>query len=191
MLKKAEKFSGKRVSFVACFLLLLFIISGLNLHVLANDEASSETSSTSNNNISPKASVTEYAGPDLNWKQNYDGYGITRLSLDFFSFYERKGRAETTQGFGKKIEGFTTAWYGSSMDFDWRLPAEAREGDYFTLKVEDNSIFFNRAPMYADHEVVPYATLDQVENRYHGHQDNKFGVITTVGTDKDAPVFQY
>ncbi|HEM6508853.1 TPA: discoidin domain-containing protein [Streptococcus suis] len=94
-------------------------------------------------------------------------YGITYANIDTFAYYQFQ-------------DGYAT--YGAGMDVKWKLPAEAKEGDYFTLNF-GNQILLNRAPMYDEGEEVPYGSLDSVGDRYpETHIGNLFFQIVTQGS---------
>ncbi|WP_061843580.1 SpaA isopeptide-forming pilin-related protein, partial [Streptococcus suis] len=95
-------------------------------------------------------SVSERAAVNTTLSPSVETYGITYANIDTFGYYQFQ-------------DGYST--YGAGMDIRWKLPAEAKEGDYFTLKF-GNQILLNRAPMYDDNETVPYDRLDSVEDRY-------------------------
>ncbi|MCI5997823.1 MAG: discoidin domain-containing protein [Parvimonas sp.] len=95
-------------------------------------------------------------------------YGITYANIDTFGYYEY-----STGKFGYNE-------YGAGMDIKFKLPKEAKEGDYFTLNYGDQ-LLLNKMPMYADNEEVPYASLDSQPNRYNNRHDNIFFVVKTRG----------
>ncbi|MDD7183218.1 hypothetical protein [Peptostreptococcus porci] len=74
-------------------------------------------------------------------------YGITYANIDTFGYYEY-----STGQFGYNE-------YGAGMDIKFKLPKEAKEGDYFTLNYGEQ-LMINKMPMYGDNEEVPYASLD-------------------------------
>lgn len=95
-------------------------------------------------------------------------YGITYANIDTFGYYEY-----STGQFGYNE-------YGAGMDIKFKLPKEAKEGDYFTLNYGDQ-LMINKMPMYGDNEEVPYASLDSQPNRYNNRHDNIFFVVKTRG----------
>ncbi|HEM5238469.1 TPA: discoidin domain-containing protein, partial [Streptococcus suis] len=112
-------------------------------------------------------SVSERAAVNTTLASGVETYGITYANIDTFAYYQFQ-------------DGYNT--YGAGMDVKWKLPAEAKEGDYFTLKF-GNQILLNRAPMYDDNETVPYDRLDSVEDRYtETHIGNLFFQIVTRGS---------
>ncbi|HEL1812111.1 TPA: discoidin domain-containing protein, partial [Streptococcus suis] len=112
-------------------------------------------------------SVSERAAVNTTLAPGVETYGITYANIDTFAYYQFQ-------------DGYNT--YGAGMDIKWKLPAEAKEGDYFTLKF-GNQILLNRAPMYDDNETVPYDRLDSVEDRYtETHIGNLFFQIVTRGS---------
>ncbi|HFI0960553.1 TPA: SpaA isopeptide-forming pilin-related protein [Streptococcus suis] len=112
-------------------------------------------------------SVSERAAVNTTLASGVETYGITYANIDTFGYYQFQ-------------DGYNT--YGAGMDVKWKLPAEAKEGDYFTLKF-GNQILLNRAPMYDDNETVPYDRLDSVEDRYtETHIGNLFFQIVTRGS---------
>ncbi|HFU4110291.1 TPA: SpaA isopeptide-forming pilin-related protein [Streptococcus suis] len=112
-------------------------------------------------------SVSERAAVNTTLAPGVETYGITYANIDVFGYYQFQ-------------DGYNT--YGAGMDVKWKLPAEAKEGDYFTLKF-GNQILLNRAPMYDDNETVPYDRLDSVEDRYtETHIGNLFFQIVTRGS---------
>ncbi|HFR3713319.1 TPA: SpaA isopeptide-forming pilin-related protein [Streptococcus suis] len=109
-------------------------------------------------------SVSERAAVNTTLSPSVETYGITYANIDTFGYYQFQ-------------DGYST--YGAGMDIRWKLPAEAKEGDYFTLKF-GNQILLNRAPMYDDNETVPYDRLDSVEDRYPDtHIGNLFFTVVT------------
>ncbi|HFU4000298.1 TPA: SpaA isopeptide-forming pilin-related protein, partial [Streptococcus suis] len=109
-------------------------------------------------------SVSERAAVNTTLASGVETYGITYANIDTFGYYQFQ-------------DGYST--YGAGMDVRWKLPAEAKEGDYFTLKF-GNQILLNRAPMYDDNETVPYDRLDSVEDRYPDtHIGNLFFTVVT------------
>ncbi|HFI0105484.1 TPA: SpaA isopeptide-forming pilin-related protein [Streptococcus suis] len=109
-------------------------------------------------------SVSERAAVNTTLASGVETYGITYANIDTFGYYQFQ-------------DGYST--YGAGMDIRWKLPAEAKEGDYFTLKF-GNQILLNRAPMYDDNETVPYDRLDSVEDRYPDtHIGNLFFTVVT------------
>ncbi|HFI0266639.1 TPA: SpaA isopeptide-forming pilin-related protein [Streptococcus suis] len=109
-------------------------------------------------------SVSERAAVNTTLAPGVETYGITYANIDVFGYYQFQ-------------DGYNT--YGAGMDVRWKLPAEAKEGDYFTLKF-GNQILLNRAPMYDDNETVPYDRLDSVEDRYPDtHIGNLFFTVVT------------
>ncbi|MGU7937348.1 SpaA isopeptide-forming pilin-related protein [Streptococcus suis] len=109
-------------------------------------------------------SVRERAAVNTTLSPSVETYGITYANIDTFGYYQFQ-------------DGYST--YGAGMDIRWKLPAEAKEGDYFTLKF-GNQILLNRAPMYDDNETVPYDRLDSVEDRYPDtHIGNLFFTVVT------------
>ncbi|MGU7916233.1 SpaA isopeptide-forming pilin-related protein [Streptococcus suis] len=109
-------------------------------------------------------SVRERAAVNTTLAPGVETYGITYANIDTFGYYQFQ-------------DGYSS--YGAGMDVRWKLPAEAKEGDYFTLKF-GNQILLNRAPMYADNEVVPYGSLDSVPDRYpETHIGNLFFTVVT------------
>ncbi|HFU4517372.1 TPA: SpaA isopeptide-forming pilin-related protein [Streptococcus suis] len=109
-------------------------------------------------------SVRERAAVNTTLAPGVETYGITYANIDTFGYYQFQ-------------DGYST--YGAGMDVRWKLPAEAKEGDYFTLKF-GNQILLNRAPMYADNEVVPYGSLDSVPDRHpETHIGNLFFTVVT------------
>uniref|UniRef100_UPI00187690EF SpaA isopeptide-forming pilin-related protein n=1 Tax=Streptococcus suis TaxID=1307 RepID=UPI00187690EF len=109
-------------------------------------------------------SVRERAAVNTTLSPGVETYGITYANIDTFGYYQFQ-------------DGYST--YGAGMDIRWKLPAEAKEGDYFTLKF-GNQILLNRAPMYDDNETVPYDRLDSVEDRYPDtHIGNLFFTVVT------------
>ncbi|HFI0365657.1 TPA: SpaA isopeptide-forming pilin-related protein, partial [Streptococcus suis] len=112
-------------------------------------------------------SVSERAAVNTTLAPGVETYGITYANIDTFGYYQFQ-------------DGFAT--YGAGMDVKWKIPAEAKEGDYFTLKF-GNQILLNRAPMYDDNETVPYDRLDSVGDRYPDtHIGNLFFTIVTRGS---------
>ncbi|HEM5163454.1 TPA: discoidin domain-containing protein [Streptococcus suis] len=112
-------------------------------------------------------SVSERAAVNTTLAPGVETYGITYANIDTFGYYQFQ-------------DGYAT--YGAGMDVRWKIPAEAKEGDYFTLKF-GNQILLNRAPMYADNETVPYDSLDSEAERYpETHIDNLFFTIVTRGS---------
>ncbi|MGU7989198.1 SpaA isopeptide-forming pilin-related protein [Streptococcus suis] len=112
-------------------------------------------------------SVRERAAVNTTLSPGVETYGITYANIDTFGYYQFQ-------------DGYAT--YGAGMDVKWKLPAEAKEGDYFTLKF-GNQILLNRAPMYDDNETVPYDRLDSVPDRYSDtHIGNLFFTIVTRGS---------
>ncbi|WP_161496149.1 hypothetical protein, partial [Streptococcus suis] len=95
-------------------------------------------------------SVSERAAVNATLASGVETYGITYANIDTFAYYQFQ-------------DGYNT--YGAGMDVKWKIPAEAKEGDYFTLNF-GNQILLNRAPMYDEGETVPYDRLDSVEDRY-------------------------
>lgn len=94
-------------------------------------------------------------------------FGITYANIDTFGYYQYQ-------------DGYST--YGAGLDVKWKLPAEAKAGDYFTLRI-GNEILLNRAPMYSNNETVPYSQLDKVGDRYpEVHVKNLFFQIVTMGS---------
>ncbi|WP_105157178.1 SpaA isopeptide-forming pilin-related protein [Streptococcus suis] len=109
-------------------------------------------------------SVRERAAVNTTLAPGVETYGITYANIDTFGYYQFQ-------------DGYST--YGAGMDVRWKLPAEAKEGDYFTLKF-GNQILLNRAPMYDDNETVPYDRLDSVPDRYSDtHIGNLFFTVVT------------
>ncbi|MGU7930619.1 SpaA isopeptide-forming pilin-related protein [Streptococcus suis] len=109
-------------------------------------------------------SVRERAAVNTTLSPGVETYGITYANIDTFGYYQFQ-------------DGYST--YGAGMDVKWKIPAEAKEGDYFTLKF-GNQILLNRAPMYDDNETVPYDRLDSVEDRYPDtHIGNLFFTVVT------------
>ncbi|HEL1625564.1 TPA: discoidin domain-containing protein [Streptococcus suis] len=109
-------------------------------------------------------SVSERAAVNTTLAPGVETYGITYANIDVFGYYQFQ-------------DGYST--YGAGMDVRWKLPAEAKEGDYFTLNF-GNQILLNRAPMYDEGEEVPYGSLDSVGNRYpETHIGNLFFQIVT------------
>ncbi|HEL1662622.1 TPA: discoidin domain-containing protein, partial [Streptococcus suis] len=112
-------------------------------------------------------SVRERAAVNTTLAPGVETYGITYANIDTFGYYQFQ-------------DGYAT--YGAGMDVRWKIPAEAKEGDYFTLKF-GNQILLNRAPMYGDNETVPYDSLDSEAERYpETHIDNLFFTIVTRGS---------
>ncbi|NQM49925.1 hypothetical protein HO405_10995, partial [Streptococcus suis] len=112
-------------------------------------------------------SVRERAAVNTTLAPGVETYGITYANIDTFGYYQFQ-------------DGYAT--YGAGMDVRWKIPAEAKEGDYFTLKF-GNQILLNRAPMYDDNETVPYDSLDSEAERYpETHIDNLFFTIVTRGS---------
>lgn len=108
--------------------------------------------------------------PSVTLGSGVETYGITYANIDTFGYYQFQ-------------DGYNT--YGAGMDVKWKLPAEAKEGDYFTLNF-GNQILLNRAPMYSDSETVPYDRLDSVENRYTDEGiENLFFQIVTRGNNTE------
>lgn len=99
-------------------------------------------------------------------------YGITYANIDTFGYYEYK----------RKIGNETVIYneHGAGMDIKFKLPKEAKEGDYFTLNYGEQ-LMINKMPMYGDNEEVPYASLDSQPNRYNNRHDNIFFVVKTRG----------
>lgn len=95
-------------------------------------------------------------------------YGITYANIDTFAYYEYN----TGQ--------YSHNEYGAGMEIKFKLPREAKEGDYFTLNYGEQ-LLLNKMPMYADNETVPYDSLDSQPNRYNNKQDNIFFVVKTEG----------
>ncbi|WP_105151535.1 SpaA isopeptide-forming pilin-related protein, partial [Streptococcus suis] len=109
-------------------------------------------------------SVSERAAVNTTLAPGVETYGITYANIDTFAYYQFQ-------------DGYAT--YGAGMDVKWKLPAEAKEGDYFTLNF-GNQILLNRAPMYDEGEEVPYGSLDSVGDRYpETHIGNLFFQIVT------------
>ncbi|HFI2660693.1 TPA: SpaA isopeptide-forming pilin-related protein [Streptococcus suis] len=109
-------------------------------------------------------SVSERAAVNTTLAPGVETYGITYANIDTFGYYQFQ-------------DGYST--YGAGMDVRWKLPAEAKEGDYFTLRF-GNQILLNRAPMYDDNETVPYDRLDSVPDRYSDtHIGNLFFTVVT------------
>ncbi|MGQ7332791.1 SpaA isopeptide-forming pilin-related protein [Streptococcus suis] len=109
-------------------------------------------------------SVRERAAVNTTLSPGVETYGITYANIDTFGYYQFQ-------------DGYST--YGAGMDVRWKLPAEAKEGDYFTLRF-GNQILLNRAPMYDDNETVPYDRLDSVPDRYSDtHIGNLFFTVVT------------
>ncbi|MDG4526314.1 SpaA isopeptide-forming pilin-related protein [Streptococcus suis] len=109
-------------------------------------------------------SVRERAAVNTTLAPGVETYGITYANIDTFGYYQFQ-------------DGYST--YGAGMDVRWKLPAEAKEGDYFTLRF-GNQILLNRAPMYDDNETVPYDSLDSVPDRYSDtHIGNLFFTVVT------------
>lgn len=77
-------------------------------------------------------------------------YGITDVRLDEFRYYEIEN---TTTDNGDYHN------YGAGLHVDWNLPAEAKKGDYFTLKLPPE-INIDKSPLYKTNETVPYDKLD-------------------------------
>ncbi|WP_105210574.1 SpaA isopeptide-forming pilin-related protein [Streptococcus suis] len=112
-------------------------------------------------------SVSERAAVNATLASGVETYGITYANIDTFAYYQFQ-------------DGYNT--YGAGMDVKWKIPAEAKEGDYFTLNF-GNQILLNRAPMYDEGETVPYDRLDSVEDRYtETHIGNLFFQIVTRGS---------
>ncbi|WP_099832480.1 SpaA isopeptide-forming pilin-related protein [Streptococcus suis] len=112
-------------------------------------------------------SVSERAAVNATLASGVETYGITYANIDTFAYYQFQ-------------DGYNT--YGAGMDVKWKIPAEAKEGDYFTLNF-GNQILLNRAPMYDEGETVPYDRLDSVEDRYtETHTGNLFFQIVTRGS---------
>ncbi|MGU7819246.1 SpaA isopeptide-forming pilin-related protein, partial [Streptococcus suis] len=112
-------------------------------------------------------SVRERAAVNTTLAPGVETYGITYANIDTFAYYQFQ-------------DGYNT--YGAGMDVKWKIPAEAKEGDYFTLNF-GNQILLNRAPMYDEGETVPYDRLDSVEDRYtETHIGNLFFQIVTRGS---------
>ncbi|MBY4971292.1 SpaA isopeptide-forming pilin-related protein, partial [Streptococcus suis] len=112
-------------------------------------------------------SVRERVAVNTTLAPGVETYGITYANIDTFGYYQFQ-------------DGYAT--YGAGMDVRWKIPAEAKEGDYFTLKF-GNQILLNRAPMYDDNETVPYDRLDSVPDRYSDtHIGNLFFTIVTRGS---------
>ncbi|HFU4517379.1 TPA: SpaA isopeptide-forming pilin-related protein [Streptococcus suis] len=112
-------------------------------------------------------SVSERAAVNTTLASGVETYGITYANIDTFGYYQFQ-------------DGYNT--YGAGMDVKWKIPAEAKEGDYFTLNF-GNQILLNRAPMYDEGETVPYDRLDSVEDRYTDtHIGNLFFQIVTRGS---------
>lgn len=105
------------------------------------------------------------------------GFGVTGVQMNAFGYFEFERHIETQKTPHK--------FFGAYLDFDWRIPSWAKEGDYFTLKFDD-SINLDKTPMYSKDETVPYSTLDKVGPRYEHTTDNKLGVITTKDSEKEA-----
>lgn len=79
-------------------------------------------------------------------------YGVVRAKLDTFAYYEIPN---VTSNNGEYH------WYGAGLDIFWQLPKEAKEGDYFTLKLPPE-VELDQAPIYGDDEQVDYRKLDEI-----------------------------
>lgn len=114
------------------------------------------------------------AGDDRASTGPKERYGVVRANIDTFAYYEIKN---VTSGVGEYH------WYGAGLDVYWQLPAEAKEGDYFTLKLPPE-IELDQAPIFGSNDVIDYRNLD----KNISNDKLFFQITTTPRTDGGAGI---